>query len=152
MASVNKVILVGRTGSAPERRQLRGQGLLATVGIATTSQWRDRTTSENREATEWHRIVFEDQLAERALNELKRGQQLYLEGKLRTRKWTEQASGQERYATEIVATFFEPAGPEHRPAHQAPPATHDGYGSYAPPAPPRQPAAPAQQRYGRHRG
>ena len=83
---------------------------MANVTIATTDRWRDKNTGENKEATEWHRVVFNGRLAEIVGQYLRKGSQVYVEGSLRTRKWTDQASGQERYATEIRADTMQMLG------------------------------------------
>ncbi|MCB1918100.1 MAG: single-stranded DNA-binding protein [Rhodocyclaceae bacterium] len=100
MASVNKVILVGNLGADPETRYAPSGDAIANVRIATTDRWRDRSSGEMREATEWHRVVFFGKLAEIAGQYLRKGSQVYIEGSLRTRKWQDQ-SGQDRYTTEI---------------------------------------------------
>lgn len=110
MASVNKVILVGNLGRDPEIRTFPSGDQVANVTIATTDRWRDKTTGENKEATEWHRVVFNGRLAEIVGQYLKKGSQVYVEGSLRTRKWTDQATGQERYATEIRADSMQMLG------------------------------------------
>ena len=103
MASVNKVIIVGNLGRDPEMRTFPSGDQVANVTIATTDRWRDKNTGENKESTEWHRVVFNGRLAEIVGQYLRKGSQVYVEGSLRTRKWTDQATGQERYATEIRA-------------------------------------------------
>lgn len=110
MASVNKVILVGNLGRDPEMRTFPSGDQVANVTIATTDRWRDKNTGENKEATEWHRVVFHGRLAEIAGQYLRKGSQIYVEGSLRTRKWTDQATGQERYATEIRADSMQMLG------------------------------------------
>lgn len=110
MASVNKVIIVGNLGRDPEMRTFPSGDQVANVTIATTDRWRDKNTGENREATEWHRVVFNGKLAEIVGQYLRKGSQVYVEGSLRTRKWTDQASGQERYATEIRADTMQMLG------------------------------------------
>lgn len=102
MASVNKVILVGNLGRDPEVRYNADGNAVCNFSIATTSKWKDRTTGEAREETEWHRIVMYNRLAEIAGEYLRKGRPVYVEGRLRTRKWTGQ-DGQERYTTEIIA-------------------------------------------------
>lgn len=108
--AVNKVILVGNLGRDPELRTFPNGGQVANVTIATTERWRDRNTGENREITEWHRVVFNDRLAEVVGQYLRKGSQVYVEGSLRTRKWTDQQTGQERYATEIRADTMQMLG------------------------------------------
>jgi single-strand DNA-binding protein len=109
MASVNKVIIVGNLGRDPEIRTFPSGDQVANVTIATTDRWRDKNTGENKEATEWHRIVFNGRLAEIVGQYLRKGSQVYVEGSLRTRKWTDQA-GQEKYTTEIRADTMQMLG------------------------------------------
>jgi single stranded DNA-binding protein (ssb) len=109
MASVNKVILVGNLGRDPEMRSFPNGDQLANVTIATTDKWRDKQSGEMREATEWHRVVFTGRLAEVVGQYLRKGSQVYVEGSLRTRKWTDQ-SGVERYSTEIRADQMQMLG------------------------------------------
>ena len=104
--SVNKVILVGNLGRDPEVRSFQNGGRMANFSVATGERWRDRQTGEQRERTEWHRVViFNENLVEIAEKYLRKGSQVYLEGELQTRKWTDQ-SGQERYTTEVVLRGF----------------------------------------------
>jgi single-strand DNA-binding protein len=104
--SVNKVILVGNLGRDPELRSTQDGMRIANLAVATSESWRDRTSGERRERTEWHRVViFNERLAEIAEKYLKKGAKVYLEGALQTRKWTDQG-GQERYTTEIVLQRF----------------------------------------------
>ena len=110
MASVNKVIIVGNLGRDPEMRAFPSGDQVANVTIATTDRWRDKNTGENKESTEWHRVVFNGRLAEIVGQYLRKGSQVYVEGSLRTRKWTDQATGQERYATEIRADTMQMLG------------------------------------------
>src|SRR5476649_1696238 len=102
MASVNKVILIGNLGKDPETRYMPEGGAVTNVTIATSSQWKDKTTGDKKEETEWHRVVFFNRLAEIAGEYLKKGSKVYVEGSIRTRKWQDQA-GVDRYTTEIVA-------------------------------------------------
>jgi single-strand DNA-binding protein len=102
MASVNKVIIVGNLGKDPEMRTFPSGGRVCNVTIATSERWKDKTTGEQKEATEWHRVVFNDRLAEIAGEYLRKGSQVYVEGSLRTRKWTDK-DGVEKYTTEIRA-------------------------------------------------
>lgn len=100
--SINKVILVGNLGRDPEVRNMQDGSPVVNLTIATGETWRDRSTGERRERTEWHRIViFNENLAKIAQNYLKKGSTVYIEGALQTRKWTDQ-QGQEKYTTEIV--------------------------------------------------
>ena len=102
MASVNKVILIGNLGRDPETRYMPEGGAITNITIATSHQWKDKTTGDKKEETEWHRVAFFGRLAEIAGEYLKKGSPVYVEGRLRTRKWTDK-EGQERYTTEIVA-------------------------------------------------
>jgi single-strand DNA-binding protein len=104
--SVNKVILVGNLGRDPEVRHTQDGSKIVHLSVATSERWRDRSTGENRERTEWHRVViFNERLGEIAEKYLAKGRTVYLEGQLQTRKWTDQ-SGQERYTTEVVLQRF----------------------------------------------
>lgn len=109
MASVNKVILVGNLGRDPETRYSPDGSAITNVSIATTDKWKDKTTGEQKEATEWHRVVFFNRLAEIAGEYLKKGKQVYVEGHLRTRKWTDK-EGHEKYTTEVVASEMKMLG------------------------------------------
>ncbi len=104
--SVNKVILLGNLGRDPEVRQTQDGTKIVHLAIATSERWRDRNTGEQREKTEWHRVViFNERLGEVAEKYLSKGRQVYVEGQLQTRKWTDQ-SGQEKYTTEVVLQRF----------------------------------------------
>lgn len=109
MASVNKVIIVGNLGRDPEMRTFPSGDQVANVTVATTDKWKDKQSGEMREATEWHRVVFNGRLAEIAGQYLRKGSQVYVEGSLRTRKWTDQA-GVEKYSTEIRADQMQMLG------------------------------------------
>ncbi|WP_101774936.1 single-stranded DNA-binding protein [Pasteurella oralis] len=100
MAGVNKVIIVGNLGNNPEIRTMPNGDLVANISVATSEAWNDKQTGERREVTEWHRIVFYRRQAEICEQYLKKGSKVYVEGKLRTRKWQDQ-NGQDRYTTEI---------------------------------------------------
>jgi single-strand DNA-binding protein len=102
MASVNKVIVLGNCGKDPETRYMPEGGAITNVSIATTYRWKDRASGENKEETEWHRVAFFGRLGEIAGEYLKKGSPVYVEGRLRTRKWQDK-EGNERYSTEIVA-------------------------------------------------
>jgi single-strand DNA-binding protein len=102
MASVNKVILIGNLGRDPETRVFPDGGTICNVTIATTRQWKDKTSGDKQEETEWHRVVFRDRLAEIAGEYLRKGRQVYVEGRLKTRKYNDK-DGVEKYTTEIVA-------------------------------------------------
>lgn len=99
---LNKVILIGNLGADPEVRYMPSGGAVATISLATTMRWKDRNSGERKETTEWHRVVFFNRLAEIAAEYLKKGSQVYVEGRLQTRKWQGQ-DGQDRYTTEIIA-------------------------------------------------
>lgn len=97
---VNKVILIGNLGADPEVRYMTNGEAVATLSVATSETWKDKDTGENKERTEWHRVVYFRRMAEIAGEYLKKGSKIYVEGKIRTRKWQDQ-SGQDRYTTEI---------------------------------------------------
>ncbi len=101
---INKVILVGNLGNDPEHRMLPSGGAVTNISIATSEAWKDKNTGQQQERTEWHRVVFFNRLAEIAAEYLRKGSKVYVEGSLRTRKWQDQQSGQDRYSTEIVAS------------------------------------------------
>ena len=102
MAGVNKVIIVGNLGNDPEVRYAQSGSAIANISVATSDSWKDKTTGEKQERTEWHKIVMFNRLGEIAGEYLKKGSKVYIEGKLQTRKWQDQ-SGADRYSTEIVA-------------------------------------------------
>ena len=146
MASVNKVILVGNLGKDPEVRTFPNGDKVANVTLATTDKWKDKQTNEPREATEWHRLVFNFRLAEIAEQYLRKGSQIYVEGSLRTRKWTDK-DGIEKYSTEIRVDQMQMLG--SRQGLGGPSGEEDAYGApvgnnSARPAPASRPvAAPA---------
>ena len=101
--SVNKVTLVGNLGRDPEVRAMQNGEKIVQLSVATSDRWKDKSSGEQRERTEWHRVViFNDALGKIAEQYLKKGSTVYLEGQLQTRKWTDQQSGQEKYTTEVV--------------------------------------------------
>jgi len=102
---VNKVILVGTLGSDPEVRNAGNGNSIATISLATNESWKDKNTGQLQEKTEWHRVVIFGKLAEIAGQYLRKGSQVYFEGKLQTRKWQDQATGQDKYSTEVVIDF-----------------------------------------------
>lgn len=110
MASVNKVILVGNLGRDPEVRYSPDGAAICNISLATTAVWRDRASGERREETEWHRVVFFNRLAEIAGEYLKKGRSVYVEGRLKTRKWQDKETGADRYSTEIVAEQMQMLG------------------------------------------
>ncbi len=109
MASVNKVIIVGNLGRDPETRYMPSGDAITNIAVATTDKWKDKSTGEQKEATEWHRISFFGRLAEVAGQYLNKGSQGYIEGKLRTRKYTDK-DGVGKYSTEIVADVMQMLG------------------------------------------
>src|SRR5688572_21032685 len=109
MASVNKVIIVGNLGADPETRFLPSGEAVCNLRVATTDRWKDKTSGEMKEATEWHRVAFFGRLAEVAGEYLKKGSQVYVEGSLRTRKWQDK-DGQDRYSTEIRGDVMQMLG------------------------------------------
>jgi len=108
MASVNKVILIGNLGRDPETRYMPDGGAITNISIATTDKWKDKA-GEMQEKTEWHRVAFFGKLAEIAGEYLKKGSQVYVEGRLQTRKWQDK-DGQDKYTTEIVANVMQMLG------------------------------------------
>src|SRR6218665_3418438 len=144
MASVNKVIIVGNLGRDPEMRIFPRGGQIANVTVSTTDKWKDKQTGYINEATEWHRVVFRDGLGESTSQFLRKGSQVYLEGSLRTRKWTDQ-SGVEKFSTEIHAHTMQMLG--SRQGMGGPQGGHDDGGGYdggGYEQAPRQAAAPAR--------
>ncbi len=109
MASVNKVILVGNLGADPETRYLPSGEAVTNIRIATSESWRDKQSGEMKENTEWHSIVLWNKLGEIAAEYLKKGSQVYIEGRLQTRKWQDK-QGNDRYTTEIVASEMQMLG------------------------------------------
>lgn len=110
MASVNKVIIIGNLGRNPELRYSPDGTAMCSLSIATTFGWRDRASGERREETEWHRVTLFGRLAEVAGEYLRKGSPIYIEGRLRTRKWQDKTTGQDRYTTEIVGEQMQMLG------------------------------------------
>lgn len=110
MASVNKVIIIGNLGRDPEIRYSADGAEICTISVATSTSWKDKATGEKREETEWHRIVFYNRLAEIAGEYLRQGSAVYIEGRLKTRKWQDKETGADRYSTEIVAEQMQMLG------------------------------------------
>lgn len=129
---VNKVIIVGNCGQDPETRFMPSGGAVTNLSIATSESWKDKTSGEPQERTEWHRVVFFNRLAEIAGEYVKKGSKLYVEGSLRTRKWQGQ-DGQDRYTTEIVASEMQMLD------------SRNSQGGYEAPQQSQQPAAQSQQ-------
>lgn len=144
MASVNKVILVGNLGRDPEVRYSPDGAAICNMSIATTSTWKDKASGERREETEWHRVVMYNRLAEIAGEYLKKGRSVYIEGRLKTRKWQDKDTGADRYSTEIVADQMQMLGGREDGGGGG--ASFGGGGGYDD-APARQPQqrAPAQR-------
>ena len=109
MASINKVILVGNLGADPETRYMPNGDAVANIRLATTESWKDKASGEKREITEWHRVVLYRKLGEIAGQYLKKGSTVYIEGRIRTRKWQDK-EGQDRYTTEIEANEMQMLG------------------------------------------
>jgi len=123
MSSLNKVQLIGHLGRDPESRTFDNGNTVANATLATTERWKDKQTGENRELTEWHRLVFHGKLAEIAATYLQKGSLIYAEGALRNRKWTDN-HGIEKYSTEVRVDVMRMLGgrPERTPQDAAPPA------------------------------
>lgn len=140
MASVNKAIIVGNLGKDPETRYMPNGDAVCNITIATSERWKDKTTGEKRELTEWHRVVFYRKLAEIAGQYLKKGSPVYIEGRIRTRKWQDK-EGQDRYTTEIEANEMQMLG-SREGMSEGPPREGSGGGSVPGnrPAPATQPA------------
>ena len=106
---INKVIIVGNVGGDPETRYMPSGSAVTNLTVATNESWKDKQTGEQKERTEWHRVAMFNRLAEIAAEYLRKGSQVYIEGKLRTRKWQDK-SGQDRYTTEIIADEMQMLG------------------------------------------
>lgn len=125
MASLNKVILIGNLGADPETRYAPSGDAICNLRIATTEVWKDKASGERREATEWHRVVFFGRTAEVAAQYLRKGSQVYIEGRLQTRKWQDK-DGQERYTTEIRGDEMKMLGSRQGMGGDAPTTRQDG--------------------------
>lgn len=132
MASVNKVIIVGNLGRDPETRYMPNGEAVTNIAVATTESWKDKSSGEKKEMTEWHRITFYRKLAEIAGQYLKKGSQVYVEGRLQTRKWTDK-DGVERYTTEIIADTMQMLGSRQGMGGSSA-SMDDDYSSAPPPA------------------
>ena len=130
---INKVILVGNLGADPETRYMPSGGAVTNLSLATSETWKDKQTGEQKERTEWHKVAMFSRLAEIAAEYLRKGSQVYIEGKLRTRKWQDR-DGNDRYTTEIIADQMQMLGGRGGGTGSAPSAGDPGPGS----APPRQ--------------
>jgi single-strand DNA-binding protein len=140
MASLNKVILIGNLGADPETRYAPSGDAVCNLRIATTEVWKDKATGERREATEWHRVVFFGRIAEIAAQYLRKGSQVYVEGRLQTRKWQDK-DGQDRYTTEIRGDEMKMLGSRQGMGGEAGGSRPDGDAYDAPPS--ARPAAAA---------
>ncbi len=109
MAGINKVIIIGNLGNAPEIRAMQNGDTVANLSVATSESWVDKNTQEKRENTEWHRIVLYRRLADIAGQYLRKGSKVYVEGKLKTRQWQDE-KGQTHYVTEIIGSYLEMLG------------------------------------------
>ncbi len=109
MASINKVIIVGNLGADPETRYMPSGEAVTNIRVATTDRWKDKASGETKEATEWHRVAFFGRLAEVSGEYLRKGSQVYVEGKLRTRKWQDK-EGKDRYSTEVIGDTMQMLG------------------------------------------
>jgi single-strand DNA-binding protein len=107
---INKVILIGNLGQDPETRTTPGGTTVTNLRLATSESWRDKTSGEMKEQTEWHTIVMWGRLGEIGAEYLRKGSQVYIEGRLQTRKWQDKATGNDRYATEVVASEMQMLG------------------------------------------
>ena len=107
---VNKVIILGHVGNEPEQRFTQNNTKVVTLSLATSEQWKDQQTNETHERTEWHRVVFFGRLAEIVGDYVHKGRQIYIEGRLQTRKWQDQRTGQDRYSTEVIANQLQLIG------------------------------------------
>jgi single-strand DNA-binding protein len=122
MASVNKVIIVGNLGHDPSIRYTPEGSAVCSISVATTSQWKDKASGEKRQETEWHRVVIYNRLAEITGEYLRKGRPVYIEGRLKTRKWQDKQTGGDRFTTEIVADQMQLLGsPEGRDDQASPP-------------------------------
>ncbi len=143
MASVNKVILIGNLGKDPEVRYMPSGKAVANVTIATSDSWKDRNTGEKQERTEWHNLTFYSPLAEIAGQYLRKGSSIFVEGRLQYRKWQDKATGQDRYATDIVVNEMKMLGSKSDRSGGSAPFDNSDEG-YAPPAARSPTAAPAR--------
>lgn len=145
MASLNKVILIGNLGKDPETRYAPSGDAICNITVATSETWKDKATGEKKEQTEWHRVVFFGRLAEIAAQYLRKGSQIYVEGRLQTRKWQDK-DGNDRYTTEIRGDEMKMLGSRQGAGDASSGRQYDA-GGYDAPATPRtspQPAAPAK--------
>lgn len=143
MSGVNKVILIGRLTRDVEVKYAANSNAIANLNVATSETWKDKQTQENKEKTEFHRVVIFGKLAEIAQQYLTKGSQVYLEGKLQTRKWVDQNTGQDRYTTEVVIDFngqMQMLGSGQNNGQQGQPMQQGGFGQQPQPMQNQQPA------------
>lgn len=145
MASINKVILIGNLGRDPEVRYTPNGAAVCNVSVATTRNWKDKNSGDKVEETEWHRVVFYDRLAEIAGEYLKKGRPVYVEGRLKTRKWQDK-DGKDNYTTEIVAEQMQLLGGREGGGGGYGGGNQGGGDDYSQEAPSRPAARPAAQR------
>jgi len=138
---INKVIILGNLGANPEVRATRTGGTITTLSVATSEQWTDKNSGQKQEKTEWHRVLLFNRLAEVARDYLQKGRQVYIEGKIQTRKWTDQ-TGLERYTTEIIANEMQMLGVKDDVMSHPPP-VDDSYGT--PTQPPKTGGGPPKE-------
>lgn len=119
MPSLNKVMLIGNLGADPETRYTTAGDAVASISLATTDEWRDKGSGEKRQSTEWHKVVFFKRLAEIVGQHLRKGSQVYVEGRIKTKKWTDK-DGIERYMTQVEATEMKMLGKRERDDDTAP--------------------------------
>jgi len=131
---INKVILVGNLGADPETRYMPSGSAVTNLSVATSEQWKDKQSGEQKERTEWHKVAMFNRLAEIAAEYLRKGSQVYIEGKLRTRKWQDR-DGNDRWTTEIIADEMQMLGGRGGGGGSAPMSSGSGTSS-APPQPP----------------
>ncbi len=141
MASVNKVIIVGNLGRDPEVRYMPSGGAVCNIAVATSRQWKDKTSGDKQEETEWHRITFFERMAEIAGEYLKKGSSVYVEGRLKTRKYTDK-DGVEKYATDIIATEMQLLGGRDSGGGRSSGGYDDDSGASSAPAPASRSAPP----------
>lgn len=137
MAGINKVIIVGNLGNDPETRTFPGGGSVTNISVATSEKWTDKQTGQPQERTEWHRISFNGKLAEIAAQYLRKGSKVYVEGKLKTTKYQDKQTGQDKYSTDIVAREMQMLDSKGDNAN-----VNTGYAQPAPPQAYQQPPAP----------
>ena len=144
MAGVNKVILVGNLGRDPESRSTPNGTQIVSFSIATSDNWTDKQTGQRQERTEWHNITVFDKLASICAQYLRKGSKVYVEGSLRTEKYTDKQTGAEKYSTKIIANTMQMLDSRNEGSGYQAPAQQGGYQSQAPSAPSQQQASPNQ--------